>query len=225
MQTIEIQTIRVFEALTCYRYSLFLYLSSTRLYQGNDATHEKTPIIARPWTNDAIYNLTKATAECLCMSIDNPTIQVARLSSVYDPELASELFIADVMRKAVATGVLTFGPNPASSKDYAHVADVTRLLPQITVNGRQRLYSVAFGEMSATRQLAWPSRHKASLWTSSPVPKESPFRKLTSRSSSQSFRARNRSLCPPFRPCSQPKGPTYSDDHLRRQRRLRCRKA
>ncbi|ADZ72695.1 NAD-dependent epimerase/dehydratase family protein [Polymorphum gilvum] len=152
-ETVETQTLRAYEALRSYRFESFLYLSSTRLYQGAGATAEETPILARPATADAIYNLTKATAECLCLSLDDPAVRVVRLSNVFGPENDSELFVSDVMREAAATGRLVFRSAPASAKDYVHVADVAELLPRIALSGRERLYNLAFGRNVSNRAI------------------------------------------------------------------------
>jgi nucleoside-diphosphate-sugar epimerase len=145
-ETVETQTLRAYEALRRYRFDSFLYLSSTRVYQGAQGTSEDTPIIARPATADAIYNLTKATAECLCLSLEDPSVRVVRLSNVIGPENDSELFVSAVMREAASTGKVLFRSAPQSAKDYIHVADVAEVLTQIALSGRERLYNVAFGE-------------------------------------------------------------------------------
>lgn len=144
-ETVETQIFRLYDALNRYRYSSFLYLSSTRLYQGAVTTSEDTNISACPNDPDAIYNLTKATAECLCQSINNPAVRVVRLSNVYGPELDSNLFLADVMREAALTGRVTFRSHPLSAKDYVHVSNVADLLPSIALKGTKRTYNVGFG--------------------------------------------------------------------------------
>ena len=144
-ETMETQTLRAFEALRGYRYESFLYLSSTRVYQGGDITFEDSPLLVRPATPDAIYNLTKTTAECLCLSLNDPSVRVVRLSNVFGPENDSELFVSAVMREAATTGQVLFRSAPESAKDYVHVADVAELLPQIALSGQERLYNLAFG--------------------------------------------------------------------------------
>jgi len=153
-ETVETQTLRAYEALSRYRFDSFLYLSSTRVYQGSQRTSEETAIVVRPSTADAIYNLTKMTAECLCLSLDDPAVRVARLSNVFGPENDSELFVSSVLREAASTGQVVFRSAPQSAKDYIHAADVAELLVDIALAGRERLYNVSFGENVSNSALA-----------------------------------------------------------------------
>ena len=152
--TVETQTLRVYEALSYYQFESFLYLSSTRLYLGGQTTHEDSCIQVCPASEDSIYNLTKATAECLCLSIENPNIKVVRLSNVFGPENDSELFVSAVLREAAQTGRVVFRSAPMSNKDYIHVQDVAEILPRITLEGRERIYNVAGGANTTNLKIA-----------------------------------------------------------------------
>jgi nucleoside-diphosphate-sugar epimerase len=154
IETFEIQLLRLYEALTNYRYESFLYLSSARIYSDAISTHEDSPLLVRPTTSDHIYNISKIAGESLCLAYDSPKIRVARLSNVYGMQDRSNLFMTAVMREAVEQGQVTIGQAPESSKDYIAVEDAAALLIAISKAGQMRLYNVACGSNFTHRQIA-----------------------------------------------------------------------
>ena len=154
IETFELQALRLHEALTHYRYESFLYLSSSRVYDGASSTQEETPLLVHPARVDHIYNISKLAGESLCIAHENPCIRVARLSNVYGRTDNSNLFLTAVMRDAVTSGEVTIGQSPTSSKDYIGVEDAAALLIAISDNGKQRIYNVACGRNFTHRQLA-----------------------------------------------------------------------
>lgn len=145
VETVETQVLRLHEALTRYRFSSFMYLSSARVYAGVTSTKEETPLIVKPWEEDHVYNISKLAGESLCFAHADPAIRVVRLSNVFGATDVSNLFLTAVMREAVEKGSVTIGQSPVSSKDYIWVEDVARALGGIARHGRHRLYNVAAG--------------------------------------------------------------------------------
>lgn len=144
-ETVEAHVGRVADLLKARRFRSFLYLSSTRIYRGAADTREETPLVMSPASPDRLYDLSKLLGECLCLSIDDPAIRVARLSNVFGTGNRSPTFLASILRDAVGSGRVLLGQSPESTKDYVHVDDVGDALVAIARGGRERIYNVAGG--------------------------------------------------------------------------------
>ena len=145
LETTHRQVVLLHEALSRYRYRSFLYLSSTRVYRGSHRTDEDASLTVTPTDPDDIYNVTKLAGECLCLSIEDPSVRVARLSNIYGSCEQPRAFLGMVLEEAASTGHVTLMSAPGSSKDYLHVDDAAGALVQIALAGRHRLYNVASG--------------------------------------------------------------------------------
>lgn len=122
----------------------FLYLSSVRLYAGRTGpAQEEDQLRLDPVRPDDLYNASKALGEAIVLSLGDRG-RVARPSNVYGAG-QRDSFIAEVVDEAQAEGVVTFRSPPESSRDYISVEDVARLLVDIALRGRQRIYNVASG--------------------------------------------------------------------------------
>jgi nucleoside-diphosphate-sugar epimerase len=152
VETVELQVVRLHEALSRYRFDSFTYLSSARVYGGADSTREDASLLVRPLEQDHVYNISKLAGESLCLAYGNPAIRVVRMSNVYGARDVSNLFLTAVMREAVETGSVTIGQSPLSSKDYIWVDDVAKALISIAETGTQQIYNVAAG-VNVTHQL------------------------------------------------------------------------
>jgi nucleoside-diphosphate-sugar epimerase len=145
VETLELQVLRLHDALTGYTFDSFVYLSSARVYADAISTAEHTPLLVRPYEADHVYNISKLAGESLCFAQDNPRIRVVRMSNVYGAQDTSNLFLTAVMREAVETGSVTIGQSPQSSKDYIWVGDAATAIVRIAQSGSSRLYNVAAG--------------------------------------------------------------------------------
>jgi nucleoside-diphosphate-sugar epimerase len=152
VETVEMQIVRAHEALSRYRFESFTYLSSARIYGSAESTSEDAELIARPTDPDHVYNLSKMAAESLCLAYGNPSIRVVRMSNVFGAQDVSNLFLTAVMREAVATGHVTIGQAPDSSKDYIHVRDAAEQIIAISELGQKQVYNVAAGQ-NVTHQM------------------------------------------------------------------------
>jgi nucleoside-diphosphate-sugar epimerase len=123
----------------------FLYLSSTRVYQGAASTAETAPLQARPLDPGHLYNLTKLAGEALVLHCGLPGTRVVRLSNIVGPgEAARDTFLGALAREA-ATGTIRLQSHPASAKDYLWIGDALPLLTAISLHGRARIYNLASG--------------------------------------------------------------------------------
>ena len=154
VETFEVQLLRLHAALSQYAYDSFLYLSSARVYAGAQSTHEESALPVRPCDPDHVYNISKLAGESLCFAYSNPSIRVVRLSNVFGAQDTSDLFLTSVLREAVATGTVTIGQAPDSSKDYMPVQNVARALVQIANSGRHRIYNIASGRNVSHAEIA-----------------------------------------------------------------------
>jgi len=135
-------------------FTSFLILSSTRVYTNAPATHEDSALVCRPTDPSDLYNLTKLAGEALCLTDPRPTVRVVRLSNVYAADPGADTFLGQVLHEGRTTGRVVFGQAPGSEKDYVSLDDVVRLLPDIAVSGRSRLYNLASGRNITHGQIA-----------------------------------------------------------------------
>jgi nucleoside-diphosphate-sugar epimerase len=141
--TVEAHVCFLNRLLASTRFQSFLYLSSTRVY-GNGPTGEEVSIVTSPANPDHLYNLTKLTGECLCLTHTDVHTRVVRLSNVYGDDYSSPNFLASILQAAVK-GEVVFRTSIDSSKDYIAVKEVAKLLVGIALEGRERIYNVASG--------------------------------------------------------------------------------
>lgn len=138
------------EVLEKYTFESFLYLSTTRVYRGNQRTDEAAPLSLSPAVADDLYNASKLAGEALCLALPKPAIRVARLSNLYGPG-ASPSFLASVLGEAARHGRVTLRTGPASAKDYLDIESAVSALIEIARAGRERVYNVAAGENVSNR--------------------------------------------------------------------------
>lgn len=155
LDTARAHVCRLAEVLGTTDFESLLYLSSTRVY-GSVSSGRETEDAFRvdPASPGDLYNLSKLMGESLCLSMESRRVRVARLSNVYGPDWTSDNFLSSVIRSAVDDGSVVFRSAPASARDYIAVEDVVRLLPEISLHGRERVYNVASGEPVTNAQLA-----------------------------------------------------------------------
>jgi nucleoside-diphosphate-sugar epimerase len=153
--TVYAHTTRLADILKQARFESFLYVSTTRLYEGNssDPVDEDSPLLIRP-IGDSVYNTSKLTGECLCLSLNNPSIRIARLSNVIGVDMSPSLFVGSLLSDIQARRSIEIGESPVSSKDYVGVENVCWALENIALNGKSQLYNVASGVQTNHQQIA-----------------------------------------------------------------------
>jgi nucleoside-diphosphate-sugar epimerase len=143
-------------ALQRNSFESWLYLSSARVYGGLPAgsvATETLDIPVRP-SKDALYDLSKLLGESLCLSLDRPTIRVARLSNVYGGDQSKATFLGEILDDLQQSGSATIRESPESSKDYVSIRDVVNLLALISLSGRHRIYNVASSRVTTHKAIA-----------------------------------------------------------------------
>lgn len=143
--TVEAHTGLFASLLREARFESMVYVSSARVYQSATAGDETTSFTTNPGDPSQLYDLSKLTAECLCLSLGRTDVKVVRLSNVYGPDFSSENFLTSILRDAVQRGIVRLELHPDSAKDYVAIADVIEMLEQIAISGRHSLYNLASG--------------------------------------------------------------------------------
>jgi nucleoside-diphosphate-sugar epimerase len=135
------------------------YLSSTRVYARSIDTHEASPLSCLSGDPSDIYNLSKLLGESLVLRDPREGLKVVRLSNVLGPGQSRHTFVGSLLDEARLGRCVTIRQSPDSAKDYVSLQDVTRLLPLIATEGRERLYNLGSGVNATHRQVAsWLER-------------------------------------------------------------------
>ncbi len=153
-ETVDAHVIVLRKLLQTLRFTSFLYLSSTRVYQGCDAEVVDEDSRLSLWPDrDAVYNGSKLLGEALCLAQSNSAVRVARLSNVYAVDQTDHSFLGMVLRDAVQ-GQARIQQSPQMHKDYIDREQAVYWLLQIAERGKQRLYNVSSGELVSHAQIA-----------------------------------------------------------------------
>jgi nucleoside-diphosphate-sugar epimerase len=123
----------------------FVYVSSTRVYDGAATTREDAVLAVRPGETD-VYISSKVAGESIVLAHDADTV-VVRLSNAAGPSTQSRLFLSDVLRQAVETGEVHLRSTLVSSKDYLDVRDAAAWTLDVASAepGGERVVNVAAG--------------------------------------------------------------------------------
>lgn len=153
LETAEAHVSLLVQYLKKTEFDSFLYLSSTRIYEGSDQTDELATLTVNPLDPNHIFNLTKLAGEACCLSQKRASIRIARLSNVLGNDFKSENFIFSVMREIAKTSHVTLHTTADSAKDYIHIDDVVRLIIHIAERGKDRIYNLASGKNMSNQVL------------------------------------------------------------------------
>jgi nucleoside-diphosphate-sugar epimerase len=140
----EMHVSAVVRLLKTANYDRLVYVSSTRVYDAAECTHEDAALVFSPFERFSAYAASKIAGEH-CVLSANPNNRVVRLSNVYGASVRSGLFLSDILRQAVTTGIIRIRTLRESSKDYVSVDDVAEAIGQVARHSRQRVYNVASG--------------------------------------------------------------------------------
>ena len=151
--TVQAHICHLAEILQKTRFESLLYLSSSRIYGNGHSSDEDVTLQANPQNFNDFYNLTKMTGEALCFSVGLPNVRVVRLSNVYGEDFSSGNFLSSIIRDALIKKSVVVQTTLESSKEYVSVNDVVKVLTDIALSGRYRVYNVASGMNVTNRAL------------------------------------------------------------------------
>jgi len=138
------------------RFEQLIYLSSTRLYDGQAAevVDETSPLIFDPADPRRTYDLSKALGENIALTRAEGRGAVARLSNVYDWELDAPGFLSQWLVEAARTRDLQLDSSPHIVRDYIHLDDVVTGLIAMAEKPALGVVNVASGELVANGEIA-----------------------------------------------------------------------
>jgi nucleoside-diphosphate-sugar epimerase len=152
-----------------------VYLSSTRVYAGQDRTDEDASLQVLPTNPSDLYNLSKLMGESLCMAHPDRHISVLRLSNVVGGQLTQPDSFVGMLWAEAQSGHIQLQAHPDSAKDYVHVAEVVSAIQAALVNGKPRIYNVASGfnlthrdwasALAAATGATWSGDESATKWS------------------------------------------------------------
>jgi UDP-glucose 4-epimerase len=151
--TVEAHVSAFAQVVRACEYESIVYLSSTRLYDGDRVGRETGGFLANPQNPRHLYDLSKALGEWLCIHTTGGRGRVARLASVYSGDLASDNFLHHLIEIALHRRSEIVDTTPDASRDYVDVEDVCALLVAMAVRGRRPIYNIASGENVTNAEL------------------------------------------------------------------------
>jgi nucleoside-diphosphate-sugar epimerase len=154
--TVEAHASLVSELIRAGRFERLIYLSSTRLYDGQAAAvlDETAPLLFDPTDPRRVYDLSKALGENLTLARTEGRGAVARLSNVFDWEPEAPGFLSQWLIEAARTRDLHLDSSPHLARDYIHLDDVVAALIAMAAKPGAGIVNVASGELVANGEIA-----------------------------------------------------------------------
>ncbi|HEY0437269.1 MAG TPA: NAD(P)-dependent oxidoreductase, partial [Phenylobacterium sp.] len=154
--TVEAHASLVSEMIRAGKFEQFIYLSSTRLYDGQAVAvaHESAPLVLDPADPRRVYDLSKALGENLTLTRTDGKGAVARLANVFDWELESPGFLSEWLIRARMERDLHLDSSPHIARDYIHLDDVVTALIAMAERRCADVVNVASGELVSNGEIA-----------------------------------------------------------------------
>ncbi len=154
--TVEAHASLVSELIRAGRFERLIYLSSTRLYDGQavEVAREAAPLVFDPADPRRVYDLSKALGENLTLARTEGVGAVARLSNVFDWELESPGFLSEWLIRARLERNLHLDSSPHIARDYIHLDDVVTSLIVMAERQATGVFNVASGELVSNGEIA-----------------------------------------------------------------------
>ena len=132
-----------------------IYVSSTRLYMGQEFASEHADLSVLTADNRRLFNLTKLVSEELCL-LSNKDAIIIRPSNVYGLALNSPLFLPAITRDAINNNQVDMYVTPDYKKDYISVVDVAYATCELAgkIELSQRVFNIASGINTSAGEIA-----------------------------------------------------------------------
>ena len=131
----------------------FLYISSGRFYYNTKTASEDDNIEINPNDKNQLYNISKLLGETICMASNKPNIKIVRPSNVTGVGTPKNLFIPSLIKDAIETKKISLRSSLDSKRDFVSIDDLVRILPEIALKGTQKIYNVAMGKNTSSREI------------------------------------------------------------------------
>ena len=152
-ETIEAHVCKLKEVLGNSSFNSFLYLSSTRVYNGCENGQESSKLIVDPNDFSDLYNISKIMGESICMSIPDDKIRIVRLSNVIGNDFTSVNFLFSLIKEAVLDNKITLQQPFSICRDYIMINDVLEMIYNISTKGEYRIYNIASGKNLSNKEI------------------------------------------------------------------------
>lgn len=154
--TVEAHASLVSEIARAGRFERLVYLSSTRLYDGQAKAEvgEDEPLMFDPRDPRRVYDLSKALGENLTLCRTGGRGAVARLANVYDWEPGAPGFLSEWLVRAASERTLRLQSSPHVRRDYIHLDDVVAALVAMASGEPAGIVNVASGELVSNGEIA-----------------------------------------------------------------------
>ncbi|PSU68066.1 dTDP-glucose 4,6-dehydratase [Photobacterium phosphoreum] len=127
------------------KFNKLVYISSTRVYMNQELSNENSNLTICENDSRRLFNLTKLTAEELCLK-SNRDCLIVRPSNVYGLALNSTLFLPSIIRNAINDKKVDMYVDKSYSKDYVSVENlVDCTLKLIRLNDLPNIINIASG--------------------------------------------------------------------------------
>ncbi|MCR5877523.1 NAD(P)-dependent oxidoreductase [Phenylobacterium sp. J367] len=154
--TVEAHASLVSAIVRAGRFDRLIYLSSTRLYDGQTKAEvgEDEPLVFDPADPRRVYDLSKALGENLTLARTGGRGAVARLANVYDWEDGAPGFLSEWLIRARTGRSITLQSSPHVRRDYIHLDDVVAALVAMAEGEPAGIVNLASGELVSNGEIA-----------------------------------------------------------------------
>ena len=154
--TVEAHASLVSELARAAGFERLVYLSSTRLYDGQAKAEagEDEPLVLDPADPRRTYDLSKALGENIAITRTGGRGSVARLANVYDWDDEAPGFLSDWLLRARRDRTIELQSSPHIRRDYIHLDDVVAALIAMAGAEAAGIVNVASGELVSNREIA-----------------------------------------------------------------------
>ena len=154
--TVEAHVSLVSSLVRAGRFEQLIYLSSTRLYDGQAASllDDTAPLLFDVADPRRIYDLSKALGENITLTRTDGRGAVARVSNVFDWSPEAPGFLSQWLIEAARTHDLELQSSPHIARDYIHLDDVVSGLIAMADRAASGIVNVASGERVANGEIA-----------------------------------------------------------------------
>lgn len=154
--TVEAHASLVSELARAAGFERLVYLSSTRLYDGQAKAEvsEDEPLVLDPADPRRIYDLSKALGENIAITRTGGRGSAARLANVYDWDEDAPGFLSEWLLQARRGRSIDLQSSPHMRRDYIHLDDVVTALIAMAAAEAPGIVNVASGELVANGEIA-----------------------------------------------------------------------
>lgn len=154
--TVEAHATLVSELARAAGFERLIYLSSTRLYDGQAGAEvgEDEALVLDPAARRRTYDLSKALGENIALTRTDGRGAVARLSNVYDWEDDAPGFLSQWLIRARAERAIRLESSPHIRRDYIHLDDTVAALIAMASAAAPGIVNVAAGALTSNAEIA-----------------------------------------------------------------------